>query len=336
MMRQVASWFYCLLFAAALLLLMGLSLRLGPTPTSSWDAWNACFAYDDASDAQFAIRQIRLPRTILAAIIGASLATSGAIMQGVTRNDLAGPTIMGLSSGGTFCLLLGLLLLPGLGFNQAIWLSFLGAGLGYFTVYSVAFLARGGITPVRLALAGTVVSILLSAFTQGLTIYFTLHDEMLYWTVGGIANTSWPQVATALLPALPGMLAALLLAPSITLLSLGEEVAGGLGQRTQLVRTVATLSVLLLTGGAVAVAGPVGFVGVMTPHLARYLVGYDYRKIIPLTALLGAILTVAADIASRTAIDGQEIPLGLFTSMIGATFFIALARRRSSQRGGPH
>lgn len=334
MMRQAAPSIYLSLFAAILLLLMGSSLLIGPLPASGTDVWNACFNYDDAANTQFAIRQIRLPRTILAAIIGLSLATSGAIMQGVTRNDLAGPTIMGLSSGGTFCLLVGLLVLPDFGFQQAIWLSFLGAGLGYLTVYSVALLARGGITPLRLALAGTVVSILLGAFTQGLTIYFTLHDEMLYWTVGGIANISWPQVTTALIPALPGMILAMLLAPSITLLSLGEEVAGGLGQRTQRVRGVATLTVLILTGGAIAVAGPVGFVGVMTPHIARYLVGHDYRKIIPAAALLGAILTVVADMASRSMIEGQEVPLGLFTSLVGATFFIGLARRKSSHRGG--
>ena len=334
MMQQAAPWIYLSFTAAILMLLIGISLLIGPTSATASDVFHALFAFDNASDAQFALRQIRLPRAILAAIVGVSLAISGAMMQGVTRNDLAGPTIMGLSSGGTFCLLVGLLLLPAFGITAAFWLSFLGAGLGYFTVCGVALLSRGGMTPVRLALAGTVVSVLLGAITQGLTIYFTLHDEMLYWTIGGISNVSWPQVYTALIPALPGIVTALLLAPSITLLSLGEEVAGGLGQRKQLVRGAATFSVLLLTGGAVAVAGPVGFVGVMTPHIARYLVGYDYRKVIPLAALLGGILTVVADIASRSIIDGHEVPLGLFTSMVGATFFIALARRKGSHRGG--
>lgn len=334
MMREASPWIYLSAMTALLAMLIGASLWIGPTPVSSADAWDALFAYNDTHHAEFALRQIRLPRSILAGIVGASLATSGAIMQGVTRNDLAGPTIMGLSSGGTFCLLVGLLVLPGFGFDQAIWLSFTGAALGYFTVCSVALLSRGGMTPVRLALAGTVVSVLLGAITQGLTIYFTLHDEMLYWTVGGIANVSWPQVYTALIPAVPGIAAALVLSPSITLLSLGEEVAGGLGQRTQLVRSAATLCVLLLTGGAVAVAGPVGFVGVMTPHIARFLVGFDYRQVIPLSALLGAVLTVVADIASRSMITGQEVPLGLFTSLVGATFFIVLARRQGSHRGG--
>ncbi|MCC9606192.1 iron ABC transporter permease [Blastopirellula sp. JC732] len=334
MIRHLAPSHYLLLMSGTLILLMGVSVLVGPTPATASDAWDALFAYSEASDPQFVLRQIRLPRVLLAAIIGASLATSGAIMQGVTRNDLAGPTIMGLSSGGTFCLLAGLLVLPDFGFTQAIWLSFLGAGLGYMTVCGVAFLSRGGMTPIRLALAGAVVSVLLGAITHGLTIYFMLHDEMLYWTIGGIANVSWPQVYMALIPAAPGMVAALLLSPSITLLSLGEEVAGGLGQRTKLIRGGATFSVLLLTAGAVAVAGPVGFVGVMTPHVARYLVGFDYRRIIPLAALLGSILTVVADIASRSLIPGQEIPLGLFTSMIGATFFVALARKQGSHRGG--
>ena len=163
-------------------------------------------------------------------------------------------------------------------------------------------------TPVRLALSGAVVSALLGAVTHGLTVYYSMHDEMLYWTAGGIANVSWAQVGAVLLPCFLGMIGAVWLAPSITLLSMGEEVAGGLGQRVKQVRVTATLCVLLLTGGATAVAGPVGFVGVMAPHLARLLAGVDYRRLLPTAALVGASLTVLADTCARTLGGGQEIP----------------------------
>ena len=313
------------------LLAMFFSLSVGPTKVEFGTYVQALVNYDANSNAQVAVREIRLPRTILAAIVGCCLATSGAVMQGVTRNVLAGPYIMGLSTGGTFCLLVGLLILPAVSYNQAIFLSFVGAALGYTTVCAVGLLSRNGLTPVRLALAGTVVSAILGAITYTLTIHYSMHDEMLYWTVGGIANVSWSQVYAVLLPLSVGMIGALWLAPGVTVLSLGEDVAVGLGQRTRRIRLGATLCVLLLTGGATAVAGPVGFVGMMTPHLGRFLVGVDYRRLIPLTAVLGAGLTVLADMAARTLGGGQEIPLGLFTTFIGAFFFVWFARRRSSR-----
>ena len=315
----------------ATLLAMLLSLSVGPTKVEFDTYVRALVNYDTTSNAQVAVREIRLPRTILAAMIGCCLATAGAVMQGVTRNVLAGPYIMGLSTGGTFCLLVGLLMLPVVTYNQAILLSFAGAALGYTTVCAVGLLSRNGLTPVRLALAGTVVSAMLGGITHAMTIHYQMHDEMLYWTAGGIANVSWAQVYAVLPPLLIGMTGALWLAPSVTVLSLGEDIAGGLGQRTRRVRIVATLCVLLLTGGATAVAGPVGFVGMMTPHLSRFLVGVDYRRLIPLSAVLGAGLTVLADTCSRTLCGGQEIPLGLFTTLIGATFFVWFARRRASR-----
>jgi len=321
------------MFAVALVITLSaaaISLSVGPTDVGVADYVQSLVHYTPSNNAHVAAREIRLPRVLLAALVGCCLATSGAVMQGVTRNALAGPSIMGLSTGGTFCLLIGLLILPAVSYNEAILLSFVGAALGYLLVCAVVLLSRGGLTPVRLALAGAVVSALFGAITRGLTIYYSMHDEMLYWTAGGIANVSWAQIRAVLPPCVVGMAGALWLAPSVTLLSLGEEVAGGLGQRVKPVRLRATLCVLLLTGGSTAVAGPVGFVGVMTPHLARLLVGVDYRRLIPMSAVLGAGLTVLADTCARTLGGGQEVPLGLFTTMIGAPFFVALARGRAS------
>ena len=330
---RARPWLGPLLACSFLVLLAAAwSLSTGQTDVGPDDYLHAFTSYDPANNAQVAAREIRLPRVVLAALVGCCLATAGAVMQGVTRNVLAGPSIMGLSTGGTFCLLLGLLLLPAMRYHEAILLSLAGAALGYATVCAVGLLSRGGLTPVRLALAGAVVSSLLGALTHTLTIYFAMHDELLYWTAGGIANVSWSQVGMMLPPSLLGMGGALWLAPKVTVLSLGEEVAGGLGQQVKRVRLGATFCVLLLTAGATAVAGPVGFVGVMVPHVARMLVGVDYRRVLPMTAVLGAGLTVLADTCARTMGGGQEVPLGLFTTMIGAPFFVALARRRVSHR----
>ncbi|QDT41988.1 putative siderophore transport system permease protein YfiZ precursor [Gimesia alba] len=318
---------------AALTLLTGMySLSVGPTVVHRHEYWQAFTQFNNASDAHFVLRELRLPRAVLAGLVGACLATSGALMQGVTRNPLAGPSIMGLSAGGTLCLLIGLLVNPRLGYSAAIGLSLGGAVCGYLTVCSVTLLSRRGMTPAGFALAGAVVSAMFGAITHGLTIYFSLHDEMLYWTVGGVSHVSWAQVFVLLPVCLIGLVVALALSPAVTVLNLGEEIAAGLGQRTTLTRLGATFAVLLLTGGAIAVAGPVGFVGLMVPHFARMFAGVDYRRIIPLSVALGACLTMIADIASRSLVEGREVPLGLFTTLIGAPFFVYLARRRSSAR----
>ncbi len=324
------SWFTS---SATLAVVLGIgSLHIGPTLVGGIDYWQAMVGYDSTSDAQFVIRELRLPRAILAGLVGGCLAASGALMQGVTRNPLAGPSIMGLSSGGTLGLLIGLLFNPRLEYNEAIGLSLAGAAGGYFTVCIVTLLSRSGMTPASFALAGAVTSAVFGAITHGLTIYFSLHDEMLFWTVGGISNVTWAQVIALLPVCCFGSLLALLLSPAVTLLSMGEEVAAGLGQRTTLTKTYVSFAVLLMTGGAIAVAGPVGFVGMMVPHFARLAVGLDYRRIVPVSFTFGSCLTIVADSAARLLAGGQEVPLGLFTTLIGVPFFIYLARRRSSVR----
>lgn len=307
------------------------SLSVGPIPADFPDLSSSITNYNPSSDAQFVLRELRLPRAILAGIVGAALATSGALMQGVTRNPLAGPSTMGLSTGGTFCLLVGILLNPQLTYwNAAVW-SLSGAALGYVIVCAVALLSRSAMTPTAFALAGAVVSAIFGAITHGLTIYFSLHDELLFWSVGGIAHVSWNQVRFLAPICLVGLGTAIILAPAVTLLSLGEDIASGLGQRTRLVQGGTMLTVLLLTGAAIAVSGPVGFVGMMVPHLVRMFTGIDYRRVIPLSITLGASLTMLADVAARS-FGGQEFPLGLFTTFVGAPFFVFLARRRTSAR----
>lgn len=314
------------------------SVLAGPTPVTAAQLVEAVRAYDANNDAHLAVRDIRLPRAILILLVGASLAAAGAVMQGVTRNPLAGPSIMGLSGGAALAALVALIVWPGIGHTGSIAASFAGAAVGYGCVLAVTALSPGGFSPTRIALAGSVVSALFSAVTQGLVITLGMAGTMLYWTVGGVTNVTWEQVATVTPFIAVGVAGVLRLAPDVTILSLGNDVAAGLGQRSGVVRVAATLLVLLLTGAAVAVAGPVSFVGLMTPHACRLVAGADYRRLLPLTIFAGAGLTAAADLLARTALGVKgELPLGVVTAVIGAPFFLWLLSRKSDRGldGGP-
>ena len=205
------------------------SALIGPRSIGPGDFFHAITDYDAQSDAHLIARDIRLPRAVLGLMVGGSLAVAGAIMQGVTRNPLAGPTIMGLSGGGSLAVLVALITIPGLSYNGSIAASFVGALLGYACVWTVAAMSPGGFAPARMALAGAVTSALLASITQGLIIGYAMAGDMLFWTAGGIANVTWPQVLAVTPCFIVGLIGAFWLAPSITVLSLGGETAIGLG-----------------------------------------------------------------------------------------------------------
>ena len=186
-------------------------------------------------------------------------------------------------------------------------------------------------SPVFLALAGTAVSAVLLAITQALVVFFDVAQDLSYWTAGGISGVRMPQVLLLWRWTLVGIIMAIGLSKSVTLLSFGEEMAIGLGGHMGRIRFLAGLAVLILCGSAVAIAGPIGFVGLVTPHMARQLVGIDYRKVIPITALLGAILLVGADLVARSVAAPFEIPLGAITALIGVPFFLYLANRKGAR-----
>jgi iron complex transport system permease protein len=195
-------------------------------------------------------------------------------------------------------------------------------------VSGVASLRRGGASPMRLVLAGAAVSSLLAALSQGIALYFGVAQNIMFWTVGGVAGSDWTQVRI-LTPWVGGaLLGAVALSRSVSLLSLGEDVAKGLGMNTAVINVLCSLVVLVLAGGAVSVVGAVGFVGLMVPHLARFLVGVDYRWIIPSSAVLGAILVVLADLGTRTLNPPFETPIGALIALVGVPFFLFLARRQ--------
>ncbi|ODT81517.1 MAG: ferrichrome ABC transporter permease [Pelagibacterium sp. SCN 64-44] len=319
--------------AAAACLLLGLfwSISVGAAGIDLLTVWQAVALFDPSQPNHLVIQEFRLPRVLASASVGACLGVAGALMQGMTRNPLASPSLMGLNAGAGLMLVLGLVLFPWLDFTGLIVLSFLGAAMGAGLVFGLGAMQRGGLTPVRLALAGAAVSALFGALTTGIVIFTGIAQDVLFYTAGGVQGIRWPQLSLALPWMMAGLVLALALSRGISLISLGEDVAIGLGQRTGLVRAGGIMATLLLAGSAVALAGGVGFVGLVVPHLSRFLVGLDYRWIIPCAALGGACLLVFADLAARMINPPFETPLGLITALIGVPFFLWLARR--DQRG---
>ncbi|MCX7739533.1 MAG: iron ABC transporter permease, partial [Meiothermus sp.] len=274
------------------------------------------------------VHTLRLPRALTALLGGAALGVSGAMMQGVTRNPLTEPGILGVNAGAALALLLGVVFFPGLPAWATVLLAALGGVGAAALVYSIT--AAVGLTPVRLALAGIAVGAMLGAATSFLLIMFEERTRGAFINLSGsLAGRTWEHFWIILPWALPALLLAVALSQQVNLLALGEEVAQSLGARVGLVRLLATGLAVLLAGAAVSVAGPIGFLGLVVPHLARWLVGADYRRVIPLSALLGASLLSLADVAARLIDRPLETPVGILVVALGAPFFVYLARRVS-------
>ncbi|MCR1898802.1 iron ABC transporter permease [Irregularibacter muris] len=307
------------------------SIHFGAADLSYKEVWKALFAFDGDNSLHVIVRELRLPRAIAAVIVGAALAVSGAIMQGMTRNPLASPSIMGVTSGSSFFIAIGYAFLPGISQTGLISFSFIGAGLGTALVFGITSLSRGGVTPVKLALAGSAITSLMSSLSTAIGIRFDVSKDISYWYAGGVSGVQMLQLKYVLPFVIIGLILALFLSRSISILSLGEEVAKGLGQNTTFVKLLGGITVLLLTGTAVSIAGMVGFVGIVIPHITRFLVGVDYRWIIPCSAVLGGALLILADIVGRMINSPFETPVGAITAIIGVPFFLYLARKEGRQ-----
>ncbi len=317
------------LIAGLCLLCLGafLSISLGAADIHLRTVWDAIFHYQPTKTSHQIIHDLRLPRTAAAALVGALLAVSGAIMQGMTRNPLAEPSIMGVTSGSAFAVSIAFAFFPGLSAMGLVLLSFAGAGLGASTVMGIGMFSRGGLTPVKLALAGTAVTYFFTGISTAIAIRFDVAQDISFWYAGGVAGVKWPGVQLLLIAGAVGLTLAFFIARSVTVLSLGDDLAKGLGQYTSAVKLVGMLIVVILTGAAVSIAGTIAFIGLIIPHITRFLVGVDYRWIIPCSAVLGAVLLVFADIAARLVNAPFETPVGALTSLIGVPFFFYLARR---------
>ncbi|MBD1918259.1 MULTISPECIES: iron ABC transporter permease [Cyanophyceae] len=302
------------------------SILLGAAEIAPQTVWQAVFQFDGSTE-HLIIRTVRLPRAILAVVVGAALAVAGAITQGLTRNPLAAPDILGIDMGAALAMVLAVFL-RGSG-GSYVGFAFAGAAIAAITVYWLGSLGRSGLTPLKLVIAGSAIWYLLSSLTYGILILSqrTL-DEIRFWLAGSLAG----QDMASVLPVLPyiaiGLVASLALGRQLTLMSLGEDVAQGLGLQTAWVKVGAAIAVVLLAGSAVALAGPIGFVGLVVPHVVRFAVGVDYRWILPYSILVGGILLSVADLAARLVIRPQELPVGIMTALVGAPFFIYLARSK--------
>lgn len=291
------------------------------------DLWNPGSGVDS-----IVVHSLRWPRLLAALIVGASLAVAGALMQGLTNNPMASPSILGINGGASLGLALAMLLVPQASFNTTIVFSFLGAALATACILLLAKKVGGRATPVYLALAGTAMGAVFTAITHMLAVFFSLAQDLSYWTAGGIAGVRLDQVSFVLPWTLVGLVLALAVSKQVSLLAFGEEVAIGLGANLRRVRMVAGLAVLILAGSSVALAGPIGFVGLLIPHIVRQLVGIDYRRVIPISALLGASLVILSDVVGRMLNPPYETPLGAVTALLGVPFFIYLASRKGGSR----
>lgn len=312
-----------------LLLAMLASVAFGAAEIAPGDVWAAIFAFDADSTQHLIIRTLRVPRAAVAALVGAALAVAGAVMQGLTRNPLADSGILGINAGAALAVVCAVFLL-GIGSLPAYALfAFVGATLTAVAVYGLGSLGRGGPTPLSLTLAGAALTALFSSLTTGVLILNqrTL-DEVRFWLAGSVAGRDLGLLLQVAPWLLAGLALALALGRQITTISLGEEIAKGLGQNTAWVKALAALAVVLLAAGAVAVAGPIAFVGLIVPHTVRFLVGVDYRWILPYAALAGAIFLVGADVVARLLLRPTELPVGIVTALIGGPVFIYLVRWR--------
>lgn len=315
---------------AGLLVLAGLmvaSVALGSREVAWSDVW-AALGGADGSLEQAAVTK-RLPRTVLAVLIGAALGLAGGVMQGVTRNPLADPGILGVNMGASLAVVVAVAFFGLASPTGYIWVAMAGAAMAALFVYTVGSLGRGGATPLKLALAGAATS---AAFASLVTAVVLPRNDIAggfrLWQIGGVGGASYERIGQVLPFLLVGFALCLLSARALNSLALGDELAAGLGERVALVRAVAALGAVVLCGAATAVAGPIGFVGLVVPHVCRLLVGVDHRWLLPFAAVLGAALLTAADVVGRVVARPAEVDVGIVTALIGAPFFLHIVRRQ--------
>ncbi|MBF5031001.1 MULTISPECIES: iron ABC transporter permease [unclassified Micromonospora] len=315
--------------AAALLLLLALlaSLALGSRHLPVDQVWHALVS-PDGGDATTVVRELRMPRTALGLVVGLALALAGVLFQAVTRNPLAEPRILGISAGASFGVVLAIAVFGVGTLAGYVWFGIAGALLAGLLVFAIANRTREGASPVTLALVGAALDAGLGAIVYALlSIDARTFEEYRFWVVGGLTGRG-VGVAGQVLPfVVAGVVLAALAARGLDALALGDDVARGLGHRVALVRLAAGAGGVLLTGAAVAAAGPIAFVGLAVPHLARALVGADQRWTLLVAALLGPALLLTADVAGRLVAPPGEIPAGIITALLGAPLLAFLVHR---------
>ena len=314
--------------AIALLVLLGaVSITVGSREVGWSDIMAALLGQDETiSQASVALR---IPRTVLALLGGAALGLAGTVMQGVTRNPLADPGILGVNTGAALAVVIGIAWFNMSSTQAFVWAAIAGAGGAAILVYTIGSLGRGGATPLKLALAGAATSIAFSSLVTAVVLPRNdIAAGVRSWQIGGVGGADFERILAVLPFLVVGFVISLLSAKKLNSLALGDEMAAGLGERVATIRAVAAFGAILLCGATTAACGPIGFVGLVVPHLCRLLLGSDYRWLLPFSALGGASLLVLADIVGRVVARPGELDVGIITALVGAPFFIWVVRRQ--------
>ncbi len=315
---------FCLI---SIVLLIALSLFYGSTDISVQTVLEALSGGHNLSQAHIAISELRLPRTIADLLCGACLAAAGAMMQGVTRNPLADSSLLGINAGASFAIAICLAFFPGLAFGWMVAGAFGGAAIACLVLFLLLKAGHGSASPVKLILAGSAVSIFLSALSNGLSIFANVGQDLSLWNYGGTAGVRMDQLKIAAPVMILACLMAWMSARKVGALSLGIENARALGVQVERSIGQCLIIVLLLAGSAVSLCGPVAFVGLLVPALVRLFAGSDYRRVIPGSIAAGAAAMLAADLISRRINPPAETPVGLIFGVIGVPLFIYLVRK---------
>ena len=312
---------------AALTAVALLSLAIGAKSIPLGDVVHGLLR-DDGSEQAAIVRELRVPRTLVGLAVGIALGLAGALMQALTRNPLADPGLLGVEAGAAAAVVVAIGVLGFASPSAYVWFAFAGAALASVAVYLLGSHGRAGATPVRLALAGTAIAAALTAFTSGVTLLDPLaFDDFRFWQVGALAGRDLG-ILTAVGPfLLVGALIALALARPLNAIALGDDAGRALGAHLGRTRALGAISITLLCGGATAVAGPIGFVGLTVPHVARAIVGPDQRRVLAISIVLAPILLLGADVIGRVVARPGELEVGIITALVGAPVFIALVRR---------
>ncbi|KMY45749.1 iron ABC transporter [Bacillus sp. FJAT-27916] len=312
----------------AVLLLFGvtfLALSLGAARTTLLDIYEAITGRSGGAYYDI-LRDIRFPRVIAAFFVGAALAVAGAIMQGMTRNPLADPGLLGLTAGANLALAITMAFLPALTFLMLMFSSFIGAAAGMLLVFGIGMTSKNGLSPLKLVLAGAAVSLFLQAISSSVGILFNVSKDLSMWTAGGLVSTTWDSLIIVPFIVL-GLGGAVFYSRQLTILSLNEELAKSLGQKTTFIKIILMVIVVILAGTAVALIGNLSFVGLFIPHIVRRIVGADYRAIIPMSILAGGTFMILTDFVSRMIFAPLEIPVVALVAVIGLPFFLFLVKK---------
>lgn len=313
--------------AAALTLACVASVAFGVRDVSAPDVFAAFLGHTDTASQSAAY--VRIPRTVLAALVGAALAVAGTSMQAVTRNPLADPGIFGVLAGASLAVVVSLALVGPLSTTATMAVAVLGSAAAASFVYAVGSMGRGGATPLKLALSGAAVTAALTSLVQAVSLprAETL-EAFRFWQIGGVGGADWHRIGLGAPALLAGFLLCWACATGLNALALGDDAAAGLGQDVRVTRLTAAVGAVVLCGVATALAGPIAFVGLVVPHACRLVIGTDHRWLVPVSAVAGACLLVVADTLGRVVVPSAEVAVGVITPLVGAPVFIWLVRSR--------